>query len=343
MAIIATGQSFPGRPNSDATLDRNLRLAQFSGQVLAAFNRRTVYRNMVLHLDSQGAQTQQLPAIGRITGSHHVIGNSLFIDAGASRFHHVKRLVQVDDEYTASTAIPKLEQFETEYAYRDIYAGKLAEDLAITYETRALISAVRAARHQSGNTTNLIPTDMAADGTGVGGFVGSIDVTTGTPAQIGGRVLVALFAAQQNMNEKEIPKEGRMAFLRPAQYSALVQNRELIDRDRLGAGNGLFYNGEVFVGAGFALVETNRMPSANIATNPTGAQNTYTGDFSALVSVAAQVEAIAFADIQAPMGEYWYDPEYRSAFAVASMIEGCAPMRYECAVELSTAVAQPAL
>lgn len=343
MPVQATGISFPGNPNSDATLARALRLAQYGGRVLAAFLRKTQLRSMIWSPQMRGGQTFQYPAIGRIAAAFHTSGSDVFEDAGfAGRFNHTKRTVEVDDELIAPTFVPKLEILETEYEFMSVYLDKLGEALAVTYETFAFTAGFRAARHTTANTTNLIPTDLGV--AGAGGFVGSIDITTGlTPAERGGAILAGLFEAQILLNEKEVPEAPRWAFMSPARYSWLAQNRELIDRDFGGEGNGLFYMGTVLVGAGFSLISTNRMPTTNITTNPAGARNTYTGNFTQTVALAVHGEAIVNPTLQAPMVETKYSTEKRGEMLIASMVQGVGPLRYESAVELSSAVAQPAL
>lgn len=343
MAVDSGVISIPGAPNSDATTPRALRLAKYSGRVLAAFDRATQFRSMVMNIPTTGTDTLQFPAIGRISAGFHTAGNHVFDDGEGDQFNHVKRTIKVDDELIAATFIDKLERLETEYEFGGTYLTKIGEALAVTYEDFAFRAAVRAARHTTANTTDLIPDDVGADGGG--GFIGSLDISTGTAAEIGGRVLAAAFQAAQILDEKEVPAMdgSRWMPLRPAQYYQLVQNRELIDRDYGGQGNGVFFNGTVFVAAGFGLLKTNRMPSTNVATNPTGAQNTYTGDFTGLVSVAMHREVIACPTIQAPMLETQYDLPRRGYYLIGSMIQGCGAMRYECGVEISTAVAQPAL
>lgn len=340
MPVLAAGISFPGQPNSDATLDRSLRLAKFGGRVLAAFMQQTQLRNLVWAPSATGTQTFQYPAIGRITAAHHVTGDDVGEDGPIDDFNHTKRAIQIDDELIAATFLGNIEAKQTEYEFLGIYLDKIGEALARTYEERAFISGFRAARHTTANTTNLIPTDLGA--AGGGGFVGSIDLTAGGAAA-GAAILGALFAARTTLLEKEVPESGWYAFMSHARYAMLVQNRELIDRDFNGDGNGMFFMGKVMIGAGFALYGSNRMPTTNIATNPTGAQNTYTGNFTQTVALAFQTEMLAMPTIQAPMAEMFWDNLKRGWFLLGSMIQGVGPLRYECAVELSAAAAQPAL
>lgn len=346
MAVDSGSISIPGAPNADTTTPRALRLAEYSGRTLAAFDRATRFRTLVMSMPMMGTQTFQFPAIGRIGSQFHVAGNHVFDDGEGGAFNHVKRTIDSDDELVAATFVDKLEPLETEYPFIGIYLNKIGEELARQYEEFAFTAAIRAARHQSGNTTDLIPDDTATDGTGVGGFVGSVDITSGTtPAENGAKLLEALFSASQVLDEKEVPDDDgtRWSPQRVANYNLLVQNRELIDRDYGNAGNGIFYNGTVFVGAGFGLFKSNRIPNTNVATNPAGARNTYTGDFTEVHCVAIHSEVIACPTIQAPMLETQYDLPRRGNYLIGSTVQGCGPMRYECAVEISSAASQPAL
>lgn len=343
MAIDALSLSRPSALNSTGS-PRALLLAKWSGEVLAAFIKKTSGVNdIILRMPIEGAGTVKFPAFGRISSGFHVAGNNIFTDGEAGRFNHVQREIQLDDLLTASTAVDNIERLITGYEFRSEYMTAMGNELAVQYDTFALIQAFRAARTNITNSPNLIPTDMGANGGG--GFVGSLDLTTGTTTTEGQVLLEALFTAKQTLDEKEVPSEDRYFFTSFANYNRLVLNRELIDVDRLGNNNqnGIFWNGTVAIGAGFRLVATNRLPTTNIVANPLGANNTYTGNFTATVGIAFHKSAIGAIWLKPPGLEMEYDMQYKAWLLSADMCQGVGRRRYESAVELSTAASQPAL
>lgn len=334
MAIDSTALSRPGMVNS-AGGDSALYLQVFSGEVLAAFNEKNFVNSLIMKKNIRGAKSATFPKFGRIPALHHAAGNSIFQDSEGGQFNHAVSSVSVDDLLIAATTVDEVESLRNYYEVRAPYMVKIGNSLASQYDRYALQAATRAARMDETNSGNQIPTDM--DTLGEGGFVGSLTSTDGAS------LLGGLFTSQTTLDEKDVPDEDRFAPLRPATYSLLVQNKDLLNRDYGNEGNGIFFDGIVFVGAGFRLIKTNHIPSTNVATNPTGARNIYTGDFTALITTVFHREAIGAVWLIAPAMETPWLPEYQVYGLIGKMAQGVSATRPECAVELSTAATQPVL
>lgn len=341
MAADATGISRAGQRN--ATGDARLLLLQvWSGELLMAFERFNFINTMVMKKQIRGAKIVDWRAMGRISGGFHTVGNHVFEDGEADAFNHVKRPVELDDLLLAATLVDNLDTLRAEFSEREPYMTELGRYLATTYDQYGLIALGRGARTNITNSANLVPADMTG-GAGDGGFVGNVDLSTGTSSEKGGVLLDAYFTAQQLLDEKDIAEEDRFAPARPAHYNYLVRNRELLDRDFGNEGNGVFFDGTVFVAGGFGLIKTNNIPSETLSVNPTGANNTYTGLFGAHHTTLFHRSALGIVEMLAPrMDVDWY-PEYRSHGLIAEMSQGTAPVRYEACVELSSAASQPSL
>lgn len=116
---------------------------------------------------------------------------------------------------------------------------------------------------------------------------------TGTPALDSGLQLnragsstnlsalnAAIWDAKNSFDEKNVPESGRTLALRPAQFNLLAA--AFNDTFHRTATPGPKVSATVPSYAGFdEILWSNNIPSTNIATNPSGAQNTYSGNFTA--------------------------------------------------------------
>lgn len=333
MAIAAGSLSRPGMVNA-AGGDTVLFLQIASGEVLAAFNEANFLNSIILQKDCRGGKSAAFPAFGRIPAGFHTPGNDIFEDGEANDFNHVNRPVYPDDLLVAATAVDKIDELRAYYDVRQPYTTKLGNSIASQYDRWGMQAVLRSARTNNTNSSNQVPSDMGLLGSG--GYA-QVTITDGAS------ILQGFFAGRQGMNEKDVPLPDRWGPVSPYTYNLLVQNKELLNRDYGNEGNGVFYNGEVYVAAGFKLVETNHIPSTNVATNPTGARNTYTGDFTTTVTGLFHKEAIGNTWLMAPVLEIeWMFPKQCYGL-VAKTSQGMGPVRFECAFELGSGASQPAL
>jgi hypothetical protein len=343
MAVDAASITRSGRVNASGDV-RALFLTTWSGELLMQFERMNWIDRIFPRKTLRGAKTTEWRAMGRIPAVFHATGNDVFEDGEADAFNHVKRPVTLDDLLLAATFVDELDEIRSEFDERQPYTMELANALARTYDVFGIRALIRGARTNITNSATLVPADMTG-GAGDGGFVGLVDLAGvgDTPAVRGGILLDALFAAQQLLDEKDVPEMDRFAPLKPVHYNYLTRNRELIDRDFGNEGNGVFFDGTVFIGAGFGFIKTNNIPADDLTVNPTGANNTYTGDNTAVHTATFHRSALGIVEAKPPTMEAEKLFEKRGWGVISETVRGIAPVRYEAVVEISSAASQPAL
>jgi len=142
----------------------------------------------------------------------------------------------------------------------------MAHALARTEETQQMIVGCLAAR---------------AGGMLLGRAGGSVIKSLGckTDAE---KLAASIYAAGIVLKEKDVPYNDIVCFLRPAQVGLLAQHDKITDKNLGGDGN--YSKGTVGFINGIQIIETNYLPSTNIAQDTEStdrqANNVYYGDFS---------------------------------------------------------------
>lgn len=210
------------------------------------------------------------------------------------------------------------------YDARAPYSFELGNALAEQWDTYALRVGVLAAR---------------ASATITGGKAGVV-ITDADAATNGLSLLESIVTAARRLDEANLPKAERYAFVSPELYYKLLldatNNPALINLDKDVGGDGSLAKGVVGTIAGIKIVPTNLLPSTNIASAVTGAVNTYHGNFTttkALVMHKSAIGAVMLKDVMI-RGE---DDIARLGYSmVASMVSGIGILRPEAAVEIKT-------
>lgn len=284
-------------------------LVKYAGEVLEEFDIRTVFLSRHTIRTIENGKSAQFPAVGLGGAEYHTPGTEIT----GSIVKHNQRLITIDDQLIAPRFVANIDEAMNHYDVRSIYSKDAGRALARTFDFHVASVGILTAR---------------ASATVSGGDPGEIivDADADTNAD---SLVESLFAAGQAMDEKNIPEEGRTCFLRPAQYNKLVQNTDLINT--LWGGSGSLSKGKVYEIAGFELVKTNNLPSANVTTGPTA----YRGNFTATVALCMTPEAVGtlkLIDITTEMG---YDMRRQGTLLLAKYAMGHGILRPECAVEIA--------
>ena len=294
-------------------------------------------------------------------------------------FNIVERNVNLDDQMLVLTVIDEMDDMLSHYDTRSGFAEELGQALARKYDTYAQLALLNAARTTIANSAAFIPADLGT--LGEGSYVQTASGTAFSAATdaVGLDVLNTLHEAAAVMDTKNVPRNPRYCLLPPLAYWAVVSNAKILNRD-FGNNQGVMFRGEVPMVAGFILIESNHFPTTgtevhdgsdtvgNAATtdrgggNPAGAKNDYRilegsvtglqGDGTAIVNNTPSVlQALCWhpravgtlfsqtATIQVDR----QNVEYQGDIIVAKMMAGTTRLRPECALEIGTAAAQPAL
>jgi hypothetical protein len=227
-------------------------------------------------------------------------------------------VITIDDLLVADRFLANIDEAMAHYDVRSIYAKDVGRALAKTLDQHLLQLGINAANDSA---------------TVTGGNAGtSINDADGRTS--GSSLAASLYTAYQNMDEKDVPTEGRWVFLLPAQYTLLVQVDKLVSRDYTMGSVGQYADHTLFRVAGMGVIKTNNMPNTNnITTGPAA----YQGNFTNSIALIMQELAIGTVKLIDLAVESEYDIRRQGTLVVAKMAVGSGVLRPDCAVEIATA------
>lgn len=316
-----------GQINGTGDVDA-LFLKTFAGEVLTAFEETNVALPYTMSRQISSGKSAQFPATGKVGGEYHVPGTEI---TGLA-LNSAETVITVDDLLISHGFIANIDEAKQHYDFRSIFSTEMGRFLANTMDKHLLQIGVLAARAtnvvtgEPGGSVILTNDPMAP---------GSANFNTN-----GEHLAEAIYIAAQKMDEKDIPAEDRVCFVRPAQYYNLVKATRNIDRDFGGAGS--YSEGNILKIAGVSIIKTNHLPSTDLsaATGVTaGTGNKYRGNFantSALVFHKGAIGTVKLLD----MGmEAAYDIRRQGHLMVAKYAVGHGILRPQAAVEIRNATA----
>lgn len=356
---MANGNTTPTRPGQVnlAGDDIALFLKVFSGEVITTFEEMNVMKNLVTMRTISSGKSAQFPVMGRASAFYHAVGTNILDEGNSllSTIAQAERVINVDNKLISAVVISEIDELMNHYDVRKPYSQEIGRAIAKRFDQLALHTAILTAR-------------QSATITGLNG--GSV-ITDANMATQGAALSAALFAAAQKLDEKDVPKEDRVAVVSPAMYYNLIKDPNttqlagsmastgstyavasngfpLLDQ-RLEGSNGSYAKGVIYQVAGIRIFSSNHIPSTNIANTDaffgnTGAGangasargNTYYGDFSKTKGVVFHKSALGVLKLKDISLESEYRLEYQGTAMVARLIVGMGPLRPESAVELAT-------
>lgn len=349
---MANGNAAPSRVGQTnlAGDPRLLFLKVFSGEVLAQFNAANVMNPLTMNKTIPFGKSATFKVMGRAEALFHTAGINI-LDAGnglLSQIAMAERIIFIDNRLISAVLIDSLDEAMSEFEVRGPYAQELGEALAVRVDQLLLHTVILAARASStitGLNGGSVVSDPAMETSGVA-------------------LVNALFAAAQELDEKNVPKQGRVAIVRPGMYYNMIRDPAVsiaatsptvtqatvgypLLNSNLSPGNGHFAKAELAICAGFRVMVSNHIPDSNIlssdaffGTGSGGASetgNVYYGDFSATAGVAFHSSAIGRLNLIGMSVESEWRLEYQAWATVAKMAMGAGILRPESSVELATA------
>ena len=299
----------------NASGDANaLFLKVFSGEVLATFQRENQMLNMTSVRQISSGKSAQFPVIGTTSSGYHTPGNEIT----GSSIKHAEKTINIDDLLISSAFLSNLDEAKNHYDVRSIYTAEMGRALANTVDQNLLQLAVLGARGSAtitGGNGGKVVTDADAD----------------TNAD---SLIASIFECAQALDEKDVPSTDRFCIVKPAVYYKLVQNDKILNRD-FGGQNGVFSDGTVIKVAGINIVKANTAVSAFAnASQVTGTNNTYHGNFSTTVATVFHKSAIGTVKLMDLGMESEYDIRRQGNLMVAKMALGHGILRPESACEI---------
>ena len=297
----------------------------FAGEVLTAFKENCVTEDKHMVRNIQNGKSAQFPILGKVNAEYHLPGKEITgLNLPAN-----ERVITIDDLLIAHAFIANIDEAMNHYDVRGPYSQELGRALAYAHDKHILQLAVKAARDTS-------PVSTEAGG----GKVTDASMLTDLSAE---KLVAALFAAAQKLDEKAIPEDDRFAFLNPAAYYLLAQNTKIMNR--YWGGEGEYAGAKVLRVAGLNVIKTihapfgqNILPVASGGTPvQAGTGDKYAVNATSTVGVVMHKAAVGTVKLMDMAMESQYDIRRQGTLLVAKYAMGHGVLRPAAAVELATA------
>ena len=314
-----------GLVNNTGTSFDALFLKVFSGEVLTAFAENNIF-NEAMHTvrTIANGKSAQFPVLGTATAAYHTVGTPL---VGANQIKANEKIISIDDLLISQAFISSLDEMKNHYDVRQTYSSQLGKALARTYDqnvAKVIANASRASTNLSGGNGGVVLT-LA------NGNTASANVT-------GDEIAAAIYDITQTFDERDIPPTDRFCVLPPAEYYKLAESAtRTIDTDFNPQGNGSFASGRVQMIAGIPVMMSNNVPQSNVGSNPSGANNTYSGDDSKTIGLVFHKSAVGTVKLQDMTTEISgsdYGIMYQGTLLVAKYALGHGILRPEAAATI---------
>ena len=275
-----------GLVNNTGTSFDALFLKVFSGEVLTAFAENNIFNESMHTVRTiANGKSAQFPVLGTATAAYHTVGTPL---VGANQIKANEKIISIDDLLISQAFISSLDEMKNHYDVRQTYSSELGKALARTYDqnvAKVIANASRASTNLSGGNGGVVLT-LA------NGNTASANVT-------GDEIAAAIYDIAQTFDERDIPPTDRFCVLPPAEYYKLAESAtRTIDTDFNPQGNGSFASGRVQMVAGIPVMMSNNVPQSNVGSNPSGANNTYSGDDSKTIGLVFHKSAVGTVKLQ---------------------------------------------
>jgi len=264
-------------------------LKLFSGEMFKAYEAATIAKGTVQSRTLKNGKAMQFIFTGRMTADYHTPGTPIL---GSGDPPVAEKTIVCDDLLISSAFVYDLDETLAHYSLRGEIAKKIGYALAESYDKKIFRQIAKAAREAHPIT--------AAPGPEPGGS----QINLGAGNEYNAQALVdAFFEAASIMDEKNLPKQGRVAVLAPRQYYALVSqvDSNILNRD-FGNNQGNLNSGEgLYEIAGISIKRSNNLPFlAGVVAGVSGENNNYAGDFTNHCGLIYQKDAVGVVEAIAP-------------------------------------------
>lgn len=304
-AVSRTGLAVGG---SDAL---ELFLREFGELVLQAYEETNKFEKHCFQKGISKGKSETFPVIGRKRDAFEHVPGSL-ITGGEIEHNEVE--ISLDPILVDAVFVAEIDELMNHYDVRAPYARQLGESLAVTYDRRAAIMHLLAARNTVAPYT----------GGPVGDVIDVNNMATDTAVMI-----AALFTAAEHIVSNDISGMGIRAFFRPRQYFLLAQAQNLDSVQWTGTAN--IAEGTVKRIAGIDLDWSNHIPSTNITTGNTK----YRGNFIRTHGIVSTPMAVGSLNRRGLRVVHKPQEDRLGHLMIASRANGMGLLRPECAIELA--------
>jgi len=265
---------------------------------------------------SQG-KSAQFPVIGTTTAAYHTVGNEI----NGTEVKHAEKIISIDDLLLSSAFLSNLDEAKNHYDVRSTYSSEMGRALANKIDQHLLQLVVLASQASATIT-----------GGNSGASITDADCKTNATSMID-----SIFSCIQNLDEKDVPSEGRFVVTTPDIYYQLCNVDKLTSRD-FSRTPGDFGQGTVVAIGGVPVVKSNTAVTAftDQSAAISGTNNTYSVDASTVGAVVFHKSAVGTVKLMDLAMESEYDIRRQGTLMIAKMALGHGILRPESALRIVT-------
>jgi hypothetical protein len=295
-------------------------LKLFSGEVMTIFESANVTKGRTMVRTISEGKSSQFPVMGRASAFYHVPGNELL----GGTIKHNEKLITIDDLLVSPVFLADIDEAKNHYDVRSHYSTEVGRVLAQVWDKQVLQVGVLAARTAVAN----IPGEGAAGSVITEAAAGDFNDPD--------KLAAAFYAAAQIWDEKNVPEEDRVCYLKPSAFYKLIQSDKTVNRDFGGTGDRT--KGTIYEISGIEIVKTNNLPIANIAADSgvqAGTGDKYVGNFSKTEALFMHKSAVGTVQLMDLSTRSDYDPRRIGTQILSKLAVGHGVLRPEAAIELA--------
>lgn len=219
MPALNNYQRQGAKNNNTSGLQLELMLQVFGGEVLHAFERKSLVMNNHMIKTIEHGKSASFPVMGRGKAKYLAPGKSL--DDQREAIPHNEVVIGIDGLLTSDVLITDILDAMTHYDVRSEYAKQLGEALAITADGGIIAEIAKLVATPKENLAGL--------GTPVN--VQKVVPTVGINYETGKAVIDGLLEIKAKWTSQYVPESDRFAYITPEVESALIATKDAINKD----------------------------------------------------------------------------------------------------------------
>lgn len=195
-------------------------LKVFAGEILTAFNQKSVTAGRHVERTISNGKSAQFPGFGRAAAAYLAAGGSL--DDIRTNIKQFEKTIVIDGLLTSDCLIFDLDEAMAHYDFRQEYSRQMGEALAKANDGAVLAEIAKMVVANEANLDEL--------GKGI--------ITTGTvPAAqygeteaMGLEIFKQLLKIKTKLSENSVPTDERYVYIRPMALNALIAHKDIINK-----------------------------------------------------------------------------------------------------------------
>jgi hypothetical protein len=317
-----------GRVNASGSEDA-LFLKVFSGEVITSFERASKTQGADSTRSISNGKSATFPVMGRTVAAYHTPGAEIL----GSDVNHNEKVITINDLLISSAFLSNLEEAKNHWDVRSSYSTEIGRALAFQKDKHVLQTVGQAALTSTANVT----------GGDAGTVLTNTAIASATAATSANGFIDSLFDAAKTLDDKYVPSEGRICFLKPEMYYKLANATNAVNVDFSGGANGGVASGRVLQIAGIRLISVPHFVASNVNSGVDQGSATQGGsnpqavnltNFEGLVCHPSAVGTVKLMDLATEME---YDIRRQGTLMVAKYAMGHGVLRPESAVGIKDA------